>query len=73
VSVSSAGVGISLAPQELAELIARVDETTEAYVPRLRYRVIDEGRFPLKDLESCQSIAAQIFWLEQSREPQALN
>lgn len=30
-----------LAPQELAELIERVDETTEAYVPRLRYRVID--------------------------------
>lgn len=62
-----------LAPQELAELIERVDETTEAYVPRLRYRVIDEGRYPLKDLESRQSIAAQIFWLEQSREPRAVN
>ncbi|HKV06684.1 MAG TPA: Rpn family recombination-promoting nuclease/putative transposase [Thermoanaerobaculia bacterium] len=62
-----------LAPQELAELVERVDETTEAYVPWLRYRVIDEGRFPLKDLERRQSIAAQIFWLEQSRVPQAMN
>jgi hypothetical protein len=35
--------------------------------------VIDEGRYPLKDLESRQSIAAQIFWLEQSREPRAVN
>lgn len=62
-----------LAPQELAELIERIDETAEAYVPRLRYSVIDEGRFPLKDLESRRSIAAQIFWLEQSREPRAVN
>jgi hypothetical protein len=61
-----------LAPQELAELIERIDETTEAYVPRLRYRVIDEGRFPLQDLESRQSIAARIFWLEQNREPRAV-
>jgi predicted transposase/invertase (TIGR01784 family) len=61
-----------LEPQELAELIARVDESTEAYVPRLRFRLIDEGRFPLDDLESRQSITAQIFWLEQNREPQAL-
>jgi len=38
------------APQELAELIEHVDAAAEAYVPRLRYRVIDEGQYPLKDL-----------------------
>ncbi|MFY9825158.1 MAG: DUF4351 domain-containing protein [Thermoanaerobaculia bacterium] len=45
----------------------------EAYVPRLRYQVIDEGRYSLKDLEARQSVAAQIFWLEQSRERKALD
>jgi predicted transposase/invertase (TIGR01784 family) len=60
-------------PQELSELVLRVDESTEAYVPRLRFRVIDEGRFPLEDLESRQSVTAQIFWLEQNPEPRALN
>lgn len=57
------------APQELADLIERLDEAAEAYVPRLRYRVIDEGRFSLGDLASRHSIAAQIFWLEQNQEP----
>lgn len=44
----------------------------DPYVPRLRYRVIDEGRYPLKDLESRKSIAAQVFWLEQSRDRRML-
>jgi predicted transposase/invertase (TIGR01784 family) len=61
------------APQELSELIERVDETMEAYVPRLRYRVIDEGRYPLKDLASQKTVAAQLFWLEKNRGRQALS
>lgn len=44
----------------------------EVYVPRLRYRVIDESQYPLKDLASRKSVAAQVFWLEKSREREAL-
>lgn len=61
------------APRELADLIARVDEAAEAYVPRLRYRVIDEGQYALKDLARRHSVAAQVFWLEKSRERRTLD
>ena len=47
-------------------------EAAEACVPRLRYQVIDEGRYSLKDLASRKSVAAQLFWLEKSRSRQAL-
>jgi hypothetical protein len=56
------------APDELAELIERVDGTAASYVPRLRYLVIDESRYALQDLEHRDSVAAQVFWLEKSRE-----
>lgn len=56
------------APEELAELVEPVDGLAAAYVPRLRYLVIDESRYPLAELERRDSVAAQIFWLEQSRE-----
>ena len=42
-------------------------------MPRLRYRVIDEGRYALSDLERRDSVAAQVFWLEQSRASDALD
>lgn len=61
------------APQDLFELIEHGDEAAEAYVPRLRYRVIDEGQYPLKDLARQKSVAAQLFWLEKSRGRQALS
>ena len=60
------------APRELAELIERVAGVVEEYVPRLRYVVIDEGRYALEDLEQRESVAAQVFWLEQSRDRIAL-
>jgi predicted transposase YdaD len=60
------------APLELAELIECVDAAAEAYVPRLRYRVIDEGQYALEDLAGRDSVAAQVFWLEKSRERQAV-
>lgn len=60
------------APGDLAELIERVDETAESYVPRLRYRVIDEGKYDLSDLARRDSVAAQVFWLEKNPELQAL-
>jgi predicted transposase/invertase (TIGR01784 family) len=43
------------APQELSELIEHVDEAAQAYVPRLRYRVIDEGLYALKDLAGARA------------------
>jgi predicted transposase/invertase (TIGR01784 family) len=55
------------APQELSELIERIDEAADVYVPRMRYRVVDEGRYERKDLERRKSVAAQLFWLEKSR------
>jgi predicted transposase YdaD len=61
------------APQELAELIEQGDGTAEPYVPRLRYRVIDEGRYSLKDLADRESVASQLFWLEKSRSRKALS
>lgn len=60
------------APRELYDLIERVDEAADAYMPRLRYQIIDEGRFPLEDLERRKSVAAQVFWLEQNRDPKTL-
>ena len=56
------------APEELATLVERVHDVAEAFVPRLRYLVIDESRYPPEDLERRASVAAQIFWLEQSRD-----
>lgn len=60
------------APEELSELIQRVDEASEVYVPRLRYQVIDESQYQLKDLAARKSVAAQVFWLEKSRKWEAL-
>jgi predicted transposase/invertase (TIGR01784 family) len=66
------GEGVWWAPQELADLIEPVDDEAKAYVPRLRYRVIDENRYSPEELESRDSVAAQVFWLEQSREKHQL-
>ena len=55
------------APLELAELIEQVGSAAEAYVPRLRYRVIDQGAYALKDLERREGLASVLFWLERNR------
>ncbi len=66
------GEGKWWAPLDLAELIERVDAASEVYVPRLRYRVIDEGHYDLGDLARRESVVAQVFWLEKSPSPDAL-
>ena len=53
------------APLELSELI---DAVSEPDLPRLRYRVIDEGSYPLPELERLRNLAALLFRLEKSRE-----
>jgi hypothetical protein len=55
------------APLELAELIELTEPAAEAYVPRLRYRVIDQGAYALKDLERREGLASVLFWLERNR------
>lgn len=60
------------APRELSELIEQVEPGAEAYVPRLRYRVIDKGDYDSKDLERRRSLTALLLWLEKNRTPQAL-
>jgi predicted transposase/invertase (TIGR01784 family) len=51
-------------PLELSELIERFDPAAEAYVPRLRYRVIDEGAYPPEELARRDGLAALLFWLK---------
>ena len=53
------------APLEVSELIEAVSEPD---LPRLRYRVIDEGSYPLPELEKLQNLTALLFRLEKSRE-----
>ena len=53
------------APLEVSELIEAVSEPD---LPRLRYRVIDEGSYPLPELEKLRNLTAILFRLEKSRE-----
>ncbi|HET9228308.1 MAG TPA: Rpn family recombination-promoting nuclease/putative transposase [Thermoanaerobaculia bacterium] len=55
------------APLELSELIQAVPEEAQPYVPRLRYRLIDEGSYSPEELEDRQSLVAALFGLEKSR------
>jgi hypothetical protein len=66
------GEGRWWAPLDLSELIECVDKTAEAYVPRLRYRVIDEGEYDRENLARRKSVAAQVFWLEKNKSRDAL-
>jgi predicted transposase/invertase (TIGR01784 family) len=54
------------APLELSELIQAVPEEAQPYVPRLRYRLIDEGSYSPEELEGRQNLAAALFGLEKS-------
>lgn len=55
------------APLELSELIQAVPEEAQPYVPRLRYRLIDEGSYSAEELEERQNLAGALFGLEKSR------
>jgi hypothetical protein len=58
------------APEELADLIAEVPGGLERYRPRLRYPLLDEGRYAASELPAQRNLAAALFRLENSREPQ---
>jgi hypothetical protein len=55
------------AAEEVADLFAPAPAGVAAYVPRLRYRLIDEGRFPAAELERMPHLSAALFRLERSR------
>ena len=55
------------APLELSELIQAVPEAAQPYVPRLRYRLIDEGSYSAEELEERQNLVGALFGLEKSR------
>jgi len=52
------------APLELSELIEPVEPAAEAYLPRLLYRVIDQGTYAPEDLEKREGLTALLFWLK---------
>lgn len=59
------------APQCLSELIRPPFPGAEAYLPELRYRVIDESGYTPEELESRGSLAPLLFWLG-TQEPEVL-
>jgi Putative transposase, YhgA-like len=55
------------APTDLAELIDAVEPELAPYLPRLRYKVIDEGSYTPEELRQRHSLPALLFWLERNR------
>jgi Putative transposase, YhgA-like len=55
------------AVEEVADLFAPAPEELAAHLPRLRYLLLDEGRYPPGELERLPNLAAALFRLEQSR------
>lgn len=58
--------------ESLAELVAAPPQGLEAYLPQLRYLLIDENRYDETTLASQRNLAAALFRLEQSRTPEQL-
>jgi hypothetical protein len=58
------------APQEISELVCRIPEELARYSPRLRYMLLDEGRYPEAELLPLRNLAAALFRLENSRTPE---
>lgn len=56
------------AASELSELIENGGQEADLFLPRLHYRVIDEGRYRGEDLDARRSAVAELFRMERSRE-----
>ncbi len=59
-----------LAAQNVADLIEVVPGGLERYRPQLQYLLLDEGCFEESELAGLRNLAAALFRLENSREPQ---
>ena len=55
------------APEEVSDLIASVPGGLERYCPRLRYLLLDEGRYADSELATPLNLTAALFRLENSR------
>ena len=53
---------------DLGSLIGELDPSAEIYRPQLRYRLVDEGGYPLEDLAALSSPVADLFRIERSRD-----
>jgi len=60
------------APEEIGDLIEVPPGGLEHHVPRLRYLLLDEGRYPEGALAGQRNVVAALFRLERSRDPQAV-
>ena len=60
------------AAREVSELIEEAPGGLELYRPRLRYCLLDELRMADSELEPLRNVAAALFRLEKSREPDNL-
>jgi hypothetical protein len=60
------GLGVWGPALELSELIERLDPSAEAYVPRLRYKLVHEATFDAAELAKKESPVADLFRLERS-------
>jgi len=58
------------AATEVADLIATAPKGLDRYCPRLRYLLLDEGRYADSELALLRNLAAALFRLENSRTPQ---
>jgi predicted transposase/invertase (TIGR01784 family) len=58
------------APRDVADLVEAMPGGLEAYRPQLRYFLLDEGRLAEEDLEPLRNLAAALFRLEKSRDPE---
>jgi Putative transposase, YhgA-like/Domain of unknown function (DUF4351) len=58
------------APLQLADLIEEVDPEADLFRPRFAYKLIDEGSYALDDLAARRNLAALLFWLEKTPEPE---
>jgi len=55
------------AAQDIADLLSPAPKGLERYAPRLRYFLIDEGRYADSDLVPLKNLVAALFRLENSR------
>jgi hypothetical protein len=58
------------APVDVADLVVPMPGGLETYCPRLKYFLLDEGRYADSELASLRNLAAALFRMENSRTPQ---
>jgi predicted transposase/invertase (TIGR01784 family) len=60
-------------PTQLSDLIVDLPGGLEKYKPSFEYLLLDEGNYPLSELEPLTNFVAAIFRLENSKTPEDIN